>query len=363
MNNLLFGLNKFSIIKKFHIIIIILLILFIVHLYYSFEIDRSYIDNRFPWFERLIFFEFGHHVNGILLYIPFIYAILVFNWRGALFFWIPSLILIIPHIVYYFSEWPFLLFNFLVIIFPLLVFLVISLQLKLKEIERRRYKEREADRQNYISQILKAQEDERKRLARELHDDTTQTLLAIANDAQATVIDEGERLDPHVRSRIEDLKDTILQVSGELRRISLDLRPSVLDDVGLAPATKWLVDRLNKETGIKTTLRISGSNRHLSSDIEINIFRFVQEAINNVKRHSEANLVTVNLDFGLEIFKVSVEDNGRGFDIPEVIGKYAVDGKLGIVGMEERAKLIGGTFNIKSRKGKGTIVSIETKIS
>ena len=136
------------------------------------------------------------------------------------------------------------------------------------------------------------------------------------------------------------------------------MRPCVLDNVGLVSAIKWLVNRLNEEATINSRVVVKGIERDFASESEVTIFRIVQEALNNARQHSQATQVLITLEFFPKSIKIAVRDNGRGFILDNTAGRLAAEGKLGIMGMQQRAKFLDGTFSIQSQPGKGTEVSI-----
>ena len=207
-----------------------------------------------------------------------------------------------------------------------------------------------------------AQEIERQHIVQELHDDTIQELIVIANRAQDLVSIEVSGTNLRVKQHAEWIRDSILRVSDIIRRLVLDLRPSILDDMGLVPAVRWLVDRMRQESGINVKLILRGTERKLDSDTEIHIFRIVQEALNNVRRHSNATEASVSLKYTPEVLKVTVRDNGIGFLLGQKIGSLTEQGKLGLLGMQQRAKFLGSTLGIYSRPNNGTRLSVETAI-
>lgn len=343
------------IIRTSHFWLIIIMTIAIMFLYYCFEYHRQTFDNWFPWLKPVIIFEYRHHINGILLYLPFIYAATIFKWRGAAIIWVVSMILILPHIISFSSNLIFLMSNILYLLMPVMVILFIRWQ----ERERQTIIEREIERQAYMSQVLKAQEDERKRIAHELHDETTQALLVIANNAQSLLTDKTSAISSRVEEIAESIRDSSIQVADDIRRLSIDLRPSILDNLGLLPALSWLVERMEKMDSINAQVLINGVDRKLSPEADVIIFRFVQEALHNVRRHSKATEVYVKLEFNAQTVKISVQDNGNGFASPVSISEFINKGKFGIIGMHERARFLGGRFNISSKPGEGTTVSIE----
>lgn len=212
----------------------------------------------------------------------------------------------------------------------------------------------------YVRQVTRAQEDERRRIARELHDDTTQALIDLSRrlDDLAT---RCEQLPKSAIGRLEELQDLIDDILQGVRRFSRDLRPPVLDDLGLLPALEGLMADVMAD-GIAPEFKVCGERRRLSPDAELTLFRIVQEAISNVRRHSQASQVVTLVEFGEDRVKITVDDNGQGFEPPARTGDLAVAGKLGLVGMRERAQLLGGTVAVQSELGKGTTVIIEVPV-
>lgn len=141
----------------------------------------------------------------------------------------------------------------------------------------------------------------------------------------------------------------------------MNLRPSILDNMGMLPAIRWLVNKLSEDTGINARLNISGTSRKLNTDTEVIIFRVIQEALNNIRRHSQATELLLDIEFGPEILKVSVRDNGKGFHMPKSISTFIGSSKVGILGMQENINIIGGKLDICSEPGNGTLLKIEVK--
>lgn len=214
----------------------------------------------------------------------------------------------------------------------------------------------------YVRQITKAQEDERKRIARELHDDTAQTLIDLSRrlDDLAT---SSEPLPETAIARLEEFQELIDNVLRGMRRFSRDLRPSVLDDLGLLPALEWLTVNLMQEDGIKTELKVHGTKRRLPPEAELALFRIVQEALNNVRKHAQASRVVTTVEFGQGRVKITVDDNGQGFELPGRTDDLAATGKLGLIGMHERARLLDGTLTVYSEPGEGTTITVDVPVS
>ncbi len=209
----------------------------------------------------------------------------------------------------------------------------------------------------YIKQVTRAQEDERLRISRELHDDTAQILATLSRGLDSLTTGEGE-LNKSVIKQMKKLHVMADSALNGVRRFSQDLRPSILDDLGLVPALEWLITDLEKGHGTTTKVDITGRRRRLTPEIELTVFRITQEILSNIRRHSQATSVELSLDFGAEALTLVVSDNGQGFDVPERTSDLALSGKLGIIGMRERARLIGGTLIVQSEKGASTTITL-----
>jgi two-component system sensor histidine kinase DegS len=316
----------------------------------------------FPWLSalyRLAIVEVTNHIVGILFFVPIIYAVVFFSWRVALPISLLSLGGVLPIIV---GMWSIasMITNIVLLLLPLLAISIATLELEWRRKERKIFAEREDERRAYLSKILEAQEEERQRISRDLHDETIQTLLAIANSAE-TLVSSDHCDSSKVKENAVSIRDAILSTADSLRRTSLELRPSVLDDLGMVPALRWLVDRMNKECDIHTRILVNGIERKLSLQTEVIIFRVVQEALNNIKRHSKANEAVVTLGFNAEYLKITIQDDGQGFRLPPKIDKLAAKDKLGLIGIQQRINFLDGTFKIRSRRGEGTLLLIEVK--
>lgn len=214
----------------------------------------------------------------------------------------------------------------------------------------------------YIRGITKAQEEERKRVARELHDDTAQALVALSRDLD-DLTSGGEPLPKRDVERLERLRQKTNDILEGVRRYSQDLRPSVVDDLGLLPGLEWLAGELSRQHGISTGVKVLGEKLRLEPESELALFRIAQEALNNVWKHSRATEAEILLEFAQDRVKMAVSDDGRGFEQSDSIGDLPSRGKLGLAGMQERARLLGGSLTIQSEPGKGTKVNVEIPIS
>jgi len=314
--------------------------------------------NYAPWLSGLGLLELKYDMVGSLFMVPFTYAILTLWWQGALIIWSLSFVAMLVRMTQLTWDFGFWLRNMFLFLLPLSLILIASLVLKWREKERKTTAERETERQVYMSQVFKCQEDERQQIAQEIHDGNIQPLLAVANRAQTLVHGGHTNNVCQVRQNAKWIRDTILNVSDDLRRLSLHLRPSVLDNMGLVAALIWLVDHFNESNNIHARICETGMEQKLSPETETAIFRIVQEALNNVSRHSKATEATIALQFLPQSIKLTVQDNGVGCSLP-TIGSLATEGKFGLIGMEQRAKSLNGTFRIHSRPGRGTLLEIK----
>ncbi len=207
------------------------------------------------------------------------------------------------------------------------------------------------------SQIIKAQEQERKRIARELHDETSQVLtsllISLAVLEESTATQEG-------RDRIAETRRLAHQTLRAVRNLSIDLRPSALDDLGLLPALRWYVKEYQQKTSIEVEFHATGfkDRERLSPEMETALYRIVQESLTNIAKHAQAHKVTVTLHEEADAVNATIIDNGRGFRIEEVRNTADQDRGLGLVGMQERALLLDGTVDIDSQPGQGTRVQV-----
>lgn len=213
----------------------------------------------------------------------------------------------------------------------------------------------------FSQQALRAQEEERKRIARELHDETLQDLVILSRQLDDLISQDGDDL-ARTRVPLEELRHRVDSLAHGIRRFSQALRPSVLDHLGLVPAIEATVDALKQNTGIEATMEVTGQHHRLPAEVELVVFRIVQEALSNVARHSKATRVRVLAEFTQTETRVTVSDNGVGFSPPHGMGDLARDGKLGLAGMEERARLVGGQLTLESEPGKGTTITVSVPV-
>jgi PAS domain S-box-containing protein len=211
------------------------------------------------------------------------------------------------------------------------------------------------DRLQILSrQLVEVQEAERRSLARELHDEIGQALTLVKINLQAALRSPDPMPAPHLAESIGIVDRTLQQV----RKLSLDLRPSLLDDLGLVPALRWYVDRQGQLGGFTAQFAGDPLEERLPPEVEIACFRIVQEALTNVMRHAGARQVRVELRRGQEELRLTICDDGEGFDVPAAWAGAVRGESLGLLSMEERVQLLGGRIEFESEPGQGTEIRV-----
>lgn len=214
---------------------------------------------------------------------------------------------------------------------------------------------------DYIGAITRGQEEERKRLARELHDDTVQDLIALGHRVE--MARRTLEHDPQAAAeRLDTLKALIGDTLTEVRRFTRALRPIYLEDLGLLPALEMLVRDVESAASTSTAFEVSGTPRRLPEELELAVYRIAQEALSNVVQHAQATQATVELRFTDDEVTLSVTDDGIGFDVPERPEGLARAGHFGLVGMRERATLVGGWLTLESGADQGTRITTRLPI-
>jgi len=210
----------------------------------------------------------------------------------------------------------------------------------------------------YLQEITQAQEEERKRIARELHDDTAQLLGSLSRQLD-NFVRKKSGLAPNEVLFLKDLQAQLNRGVQGVHRFVQDLRPSLLDDLGLIPALRSLMKDMQEYDGIGSKLEVLGDEKRFAPEFESSLFRIVQEALNNIRRHAQTPEASVVIDFTKDKVRVTISDNGQGFELVGRVDDLPRSGKLGLVGMRERARLLGGTLEVKSTPGEGTTIIIE----
>jgi signal transduction histidine kinase len=220
---------------------------------------------------------------------------------------------------------------------------------RLAEAERNRIR-------SYAIAVTRAQEEERKRIARELHDETSQSLVVI----RRRLADLTQSLGGHPgATELAELGQLAGQSLAGIRRFSHDLRPPTLDALGVSPALEQQVAHVRERGDLSAEYRVTGPSRRLAPETELALLRIGQAALHNVELHAEATGVKVELAFEPASVRLCVTDDGRGFEVPQNLDELPAAGKVGLVGMRERAELLGGTLQLTSRAGAGTRVTVQ----
>lgn len=201
-------------------------------------------------------------------------------------------------------------------------------------------------------EIHQAVEAERLRIARDLHDGPAQVLSNLVLEAE--ILERLLKRDPElVAAELQEFRNSVKNAVADVRRFMFDLRPDSLDDLGLVATLRRLTTEWQQRTAVVCRLNVVGEERRLPTDLEEALFRIIQEALNNVRRHAEARTVEVNLEIRPQRVGLKVRDDGRGFD-PERPPAAGTRRQLGVVGMRERAESVGGRLQVRSREGSGT---------
>ncbi len=213
-----------------------------------------------------------------------------------------------------------------------------------------------------VVRIIETQEQERQRLVRQLHDGPAQSLTNLILQAEIC-----ERLfdsdAARARAELGSLKTAVVSTFQKVREFMVDLRPMMLDDLGLIPALRRYVDTFNEKSGVPTALALTGAERRLASYKEVTIFRVVQELLNNARQHAHATRIQVTLDMDDTSVRTSVEDNGAGFNPQEALVAGSPHKTIGLVAQRERIEMLGGQLHIESAAGRGTRVSFELPVN
>ena len=211
--------------------------------------------------------------------------------------------------------------------------------------------------QRLSKELIEVQELERKRISRELHDILGQALTAINFDLAAIEQDLGETCKAVIGERLQEARMLTDQSLSMTRELSMQLRPSMLDELGLVSTLRWYVNQFSKRMNIRARIECDDTIDRLAPEIEINLYRFVQEVLTNVARHSQAESVHLRLVDQNGWLEIVIQDDGRGFDVRQTMSDLSKYDGLGILGIKERIASLGGKFEIESQPGKGTCVS------
>ncbi len=216
-------------------------------------------------------------------------------------------------------------------------------------------------RKKAAASVIKAQEEERKRIARELHDETSQSLTGLVIGIRMVQEIVPDYM-PDVQERLENINDLAHATLNEVHTMAVRLRPSVLDDLGLAPALRSYAREYSENTGIPVEMQLLGMSHRLTPELETVLYRVIQEALTNVARHSNATSCRVTLRRKEQVVQGVIEDNGQGFDSQKVMLSDEKGRGLGLHGMKERIELVGGSLEFAARPVKGTTIFIEAPL-
>jgi signal transduction histidine kinase len=320
--------------------------------------------------------ELDRHAFERILYLaPIVWSGFIFSWRGAFITSLIALSCMLPRAILI-SEYRidaifesgavFIIGNVLAISFhSLRREREYRIQLEATHKEQQKVTEElksvQENLRYYLKQATRAQEEERKRISHELHDDTIQSLVVLSRQLDS-LASRDKDLTEETRQQLEDLWQQTDNILRGVRRLSQDLRPAALDRLGLLPALEWLASNVSEFSGITTKVNIIGEERRLPEEEEIALFRITQEALRNVWRHSKARNAEIEVEFNEEKIRIFISDDGQGFEIQNSLSEFTKVGKLGLTGMQERAQLIGGKINVQSQAGKGSIITVELPI-
>ncbi|MGC8839264.1 MAG: sensor histidine kinase [Anaerolineae bacterium] len=221
---------------------------------------------------------------------------------------------------------------------------------------------RQREQEALLQRLLQAQEEERRRIARGLHDDISQALLALS----LRIDDLRDRCTPGApldRADFSALKQALYEALDQVHRIIFNLRPQILDDMGLVPAAMWLAQEHLQRKGVETSFEVNGRQRRLPEPVETVAFRVIQEAVQNIQRHARAKSAHLALTFGPDALDILILDDGQGFDPDEVRIQPGQSRGLGLLGMRERLALVHGTLTLISKPGRGTTIRVRIPLA
>jgi two-component system sensor histidine kinase NreB len=232
-----------------------------------------------------------------------------------------------------------------------------KLVLILRDMSDQQRAEKERYQHKLTNYVIQAQEEERKRISRELHDGVGQALYSIL--VGLNVVGQSTLSEP-LRQHVTDIQQMTAKAMEEVKRMALELRPSALDDLGLLPALRSLIKRFEKSFGLLIDLHVQGERRRYPAAVETALYRIVQEAMTNAAKYAQAAKLGIVFEDRDKELVVTVVDDGIGFDVERAQTKGT---GLGLFGMKERAQLLGGTVDIRSAPGEGTTVIVRIPLS
>jgi signal transduction histidine kinase len=299
----------------------------------------------------------AYHELCLLAFIgPVIWAAFTFRIRGGVVVSISESLAILPH-SFYFSPYSDPLFRLAAFtIISMLLAALIGRELNNKD-ELQKHQSRLG---RLLSQTMDTQEREKRYLARELHDESAQALVDISHEIDE-LLEANRTASTSSKDKLRQLRSDVETVLKGTRRFIRGLRPPLLEELGLGPSLKWLAEELTDELGIEVSTDLPEREQRLPELQEQNVFRIAQEALTNAKRHSQASKICLSLALSDDKVHLRIEDNGVGFGMPTQ-DELVAEGRFGLIGIRERARLAGGTVRIESTPGKGTVVTVEMPI-
>jgi signal transduction histidine kinase len=216
----------------------------------------------------------------------------------------------------------------------------------------RRVAQAQSSLRSYAGAVTLGQEEERRRLARELHDDAIQSLVALSQRIQLA------QLHADAPPVLDDLQRMTVQIIGDVRRFTQALRPGYLEELGLLPALESLIEEVDKTASVEIAFHVEGPSYRLPPETELALYRIVQEGLSNAIKHAQARYVAVRVVFSAESLTLTIQDDGIGFSVPESPSAFAEQGHFGLLGIHERAELIGASATVESVANVGTVLSI-----
>ena len=217
----------------------------------------------------------------------------------------------------------------------------------------------ETELQTLSAQLIKTQEMERRKISHELHDDTGQALTAVKINLEFVKDELNSQHIPKIEERLIETLSLIDNVMDQIHELALNLRPTMLDDFGLMPTLRWFTNRFSNRINIDVNLNTEEMEERLSTEVETIIYRIVQEAMTNIAKHSVAQKVNIYLGIKKSKIILLIEDDGKGFDIKSILESKKNTERIGLLGIREKVISLKGHFNIRSKPGQGTQLSIE----
>ncbi len=221
---------------------------------------------------------------------------------------------------------------------------------------------KEEIRRKLLNLVISVQEEERKRIARGLHDETSQALTSLTVNLE-TVIATLPTNAGETAAKLRRIQSLAAKTLDEIHKIIYELRPTLLDDLGLVAAVQWYAENYLEAAGVKVYLETTGLERRLPAPIETALFRTIQEAATNIVRHASAKNAHIKFEFNDTSISIHIEDSGMGFDFDKVMRMKGGGRGLGLLSMKERVELLGGVLGIKSQSGLGTRIAVKIPIT